>query len=63
MSRLRRHRWERRTQGLAMTPGTNGSVGFRVLPRGLQGQSGVKGGAYLRYFGGPNNGLRVPLSP
>jgi len=43
-------------------PGTNNSEGFRVLPEGVAGQGGVKGGAYLRYFGGPNNGIRVPLS-
>lgn len=44
-------------------PGTNGSVGFRVLPRGVVGQSGIKGGPYLRYFGGSNAGQRVTLSP
>ncbi|MGH3713694.1 MAG: HNH endonuclease signature motif containing protein [Micromonosporaceae bacterium] len=42
-------------------PGTNGSVGFRVLPGGVSGQSGIKGSAYLRYFGGPLAGIRVPL--
>lgn len=43
-------------------PGTNRSVGFRVLPGGVAGQSGVKGGAYLRYFGGRLAGQRVPLA-
>lgn len=43
-------------------PGTNGSVGFRVLPSGVAGQAGIKGGAYLRFFGGPNAGLRIPLA-
>ena len=42
-------------------PGTNGSVGFRVLPKGVAGQGGIKSGPYLRFFGGPNNGLRIPL--
>ncbi len=44
-------------------PGTNGTVGFRVLPSGVAGQEGVKGGPYLKYFCGQNDGLRVPLSP
>jgi hypothetical protein len=43
-------------------PGTNGSVGFRVLPSGVAGQTGIKGGAYLRFFGGPFAGLRIPLA-
>lgn len=43
-------------------PGTNDSTGFRVLPNGVAGQTGIKGGPYLRFFGGPNNGLRIPLS-
>jgi hypothetical protein len=42
-------------------PGTNRSEGFRVLPGGVAGQSGIKGGAYLRYFGGRLAGQRVPL--
>jgi hypothetical protein len=42
-------------------PGTNRSVGFRVLPGGVAGQSGIKAGPYLRYFGGPRAGQRVPL--
>lgn len=42
-------------------PGTNRSVGFRVLPDGVAGQSGVKAGPYLRFFGGPNAGQRIPL--
>ncbi|WP_436698715.1 polymorphic toxin-type HINT domain-containing protein [Nocardioides sp. BYT-33-1] len=42
-------------------PGTNGSQGFRVLPQGVPGQPGVKSGAYLKYFGGPLHGTRVPL--
>lgn len=42
-------------------PGTNGSVGFRVLPVGVAGQSGIKGGAYLRFFGDSNAGLRITL--
>lgn len=42
-------------------PGTNGSEGFRVLPGGVAGQSGIKGGPYLKYFGGARAGLRVPL--
>lgn len=42
-------------------PGTNRSVGFRVLPQGVAGQSGVKAGPYLRFFGGPNAGQRIPL--
>ena len=42
-------------------PGTNRSEGFRVLPGGVAGQSGTKGGAYLRYFGGRLHGQRVPL--
>ncbi|GEK17052.1 Hint domain-containing protein [Cellulomonas persica] len=42
-------------------PGTNRSVGFRVLPEGVTGQSGVKAGPYLRFFGGPNAGQRIPL--
>jgi RHS repeat-associated protein len=42
-------------------PGTNQSEGFRVLPRGVSGQPGIKSGPYLRYFGGPNAGQRVPL--
>ncbi len=42
-------------------PGTNGSQGFRVLPEGVRGQTGVKGGPYLKYFGGANNGVRVTL--
>jgi hypothetical protein len=44
-------------------PGTNGSVGFRILPGGVAGQTGVKGGAYLRFFGGANAGIRIPLTP
>jgi RHS repeat-associated protein len=43
-------------------PGTNGSVGFRVLPSGVTGQTGIKGSAYLRFFGGPFAGLRIPLA-
>jgi hypothetical protein len=43
------------------TPGTNKSTGFRVLPGGVAGQDGVKGGAYLRYSGGLNGDKRVPL--
>jgi hypothetical protein len=43
-------------------PGTNGSEGFRVLPEGVAGQGGIKGGPYLRFFGGANNGVRVPLA-
>ena len=43
-------------------PGTNRSVGFRVLPGGVAGQTGVKAGPYLKYFGGPTAGLRIPLS-
>jgi hypothetical protein len=43
-------------------PGTNGSTGFRVLPSGVAGQTGIKAGPYLKFFGGPNNGLRIPLS-
>jgi YD repeat-containing protein len=43
-------------------PGTNRSVGFRVLPEGVAGQGGVKSGAYLRYVGGPNAGVGVPLA-
>lgn len=42
-------------------PGTNGSQGFRVLPQGVPGQTGVKSGAYLKYFGGPLHGKRIPL--
>ena len=42
-------------------PGTNGSVGFRVLPRGVAGQTGVKSGPYLKYFGGPLADTYVPL--
>jgi hypothetical protein len=42
-------------------PGTNGSQGFRVLPQGVPGQPGVKSGTYLKYFGGPLHGTRVPL--
>lgn len=42
-------------------PGTNGSVGFRVLPGGVAGQTGIKGGAYLRFFGESSAGLRIPL--
>lgn len=42
-------------------PGTNRSVGFRVLPEGVAGQAGVKGGPYLRFFGGTNAGQRIPL--
>ncbi|MBX3092124.1 MAG: hypothetical protein KF801_06400 [Cryobacterium sp.] len=42
-------------------PGTNHSVGLRVLPEGVVGQSGVKGGAYLKFFGGGNDGIRIPL--
>jgi len=42
-------------------PGTNRSEGFRVLSEGVKGQSGLKGGPYLRYFGGPNHGVGVPL--
>jgi len=43
-------------------PGTNRSVGFRVLPGGVAGQTGIKAGPYLKFFGGPNDSLRVPLS-
>jgi RHS repeat-associated protein len=43
-------------------PGTNRSVGFRVLPNGVAGQSGIKAGAYLRFFGGQLAGIRVPLA-
>ena len=42
-------------------PGTNGSVGFRVLPGGVAGQSGIKGDAYLKFFGGDLGGLPIPL--
>jgi hypothetical protein len=42
-------------------PGTNKSVGFRVLPDGVAGQTGIKGGAYLKFFGGALGGLRIPL--
>jgi hypothetical protein len=42
-------------------PGTNGSVGFRILPQGVAGQSGVNAGPYLRFFGGPNAGQRISL--
>jgi hypothetical protein len=42
-------------------PGTKNSVGFRVLPSGVAGQSGIKAGAYLRFFGGKLAGIRVPL--
>lgn len=42
-------------------PGTNRSQGFRVLPRGVAGQTGVKSGPYLKYFGGPLHGTYVPL--
>jgi RHS repeat-associated protein len=42
-------------------PGTNESEGFRVLPEGVAGQPGLKGGPYLRYFGGPNDNVGVPL--
>jgi len=42
-------------------PGTNRSVGFRVPPEGVAGQSGLKAGPYLRFFGGPNAGQRIPL--
>lgn len=44
-------------------PGTRQSVGFRVLPRGVAGQTGIKGGPYLRYFGGLNGNQMVPLAP
>lgn len=45
-------------------PGTNQSEGFYVLPRGAAGQSGIKGGPYLRFYNsGPNAGMRVALSP
>lgn len=43
-------------------PGTNESVGFRVLPGGVAGQPGIKSGPYLRFFGGSNDGLRIRLS-
>jgi hypothetical protein len=43
-------------------PGTNGSEGFRVLPSGVAGQAGIKGGAYLRFFGGKLAGIRVFLA-
>jgi hypothetical protein len=43
-------------------PGTAKSEGFRILPEGVAGQSGLKSGPYLRYFGGPNDGIGVPLS-
>lgn len=42
-------------------PGTNGSVGFRVLPGGVAGRTGIKGSAYLRFFGELSAGLRIPL--
>ena len=42
-------------------PGTNNSVGFRVLPDGVAGQAGIKGGPYLKFFGGDLGGLRIPL--
>jgi hypothetical protein len=42
-------------------PGTNKSVGFRVLPGGVEGQAGVKGGAYLKFFGGDLGGQRITL--
>jgi len=42
-------------------PGTNNSEGFRVLPEGVEGQGGLKEGPYLRYFGGVNDGVGVPL--
>lgn len=45
-------------------PGTNQSEGFYVLPRVVAGQSGIKGGPYLRFYNsGPNAGTRVALSP
>lgn len=44
-------------------PGTRQSVGFRVLPRGVAGQAGIKGGPYLRYFGGLNGNQMVQLVP
>jgi hypothetical protein len=43
-------------------PGTRQSVGFRVLPRGVAGQTGAKGGPYLRYFGGLNGNQLVELA-
>ncbi|AZI58100.1 hypothetical protein EH165_08060 [Nakamurella antarctica] len=43
------------------SPGTKQAVGFRVLPEGVAGQPGIKGSAYLRYFGGPLDGQRVKL--
>lgn len=39
--------------------GTDRLVGFRVLSGGVAEQSRVKGGAYLRYFGGPVAGQPV----
>lgn len=44
-------------------PGTNQSVGFRVVPQGIAGQPGVKAGPYLRRFGSPvDEPLRIPLA-
>lgn len=44
-------------------PGTNESVGFRVVPEGVVGQPGVKSGPYLRRFGNPvDEPLRIPLA-
>lgn len=51
-----------RETGEQAAKSTNGSQGLRVLPRrGVPGQPGVMSGAYLKYFGGPLHGTRVPL--
>lgn len=42
-------------------PETRRTEGFRVLPEGATSQSGLKCGPYLRYFGGANDEIRVPL--
>ncbi|MFY9264946.1 MAG: RHS repeat-associated core domain-containing protein, partial [Solirubrobacterales bacterium] len=42
-------------------PGTNRSEGFRVRPRGVDGQGGLKGGPYVKFFGGKHHGKRIPL--
>lgn len=39
-----------------LTPSQN--AGCDILP----GKAGIKGGAYLRFFGGPFAGLRIPLA-
>lgn len=43
-------------------PGTKKAKGFRVLPEGVPGQDGIKGGPYMKYFCGPHDGLRVELA-